>query len=330
MFRKKLSHYFIMESVKNFFSPKSERKCSEGNTKTSELTGPPKGRSRKWCFTSFKMDKTPLQKCTDIDSVRWLIWAPEICPETKREHFQCFVYTRNEVSYRVLQNIFGGEKFNCRMANGTLDEQINYIQGPYEKDGKKKALNPDFKEYGKKPEQGLRRDLDQVRDSIINGTDVDEICESNPVLYHQYGRTLNRLEDIALRRKFRTEMTQGIWLWGGTGVGKSHEAFQNFHPDTHYVLNHRDKGWWDGYKGQETVIINEFRGNDIYTYDYILELCDKYPMTVSRRSREPCPFLAKTIIITSSLHPADVFWRRNEKDNLDQLKRRFVIRELTR
>jgi len=318
-----------MESVKNFFSPKSERKCSEGNTKTSEQTGPPKGRSRKWCFTSFRMDKDPLKKCTDIDSVRWLIWAPEICPETMRPHWQCFVYMRNNISYRVLQNTFGGEKFNCRIAGGSLEEQINYIQGPWEKDEKKKPFNPDFKEYGKKPEQGLRQDLDQVRDSIMNGTDVDEICESNPILYHQYGRTLNRLEDIALRRKYRTEMTKGIWYWGRTDIGKSHHAYGDFHPDTHYVLNHRDKGWWDGYKGQETVIINEFRANDVFTYDYFLELCDKWPMTVSRRSREPCPFISKKIVVTSSIHPADIFWRRNEKDSMKQLYRRFEIVELT-
>lgn len=312
-----------MESINSFFASKNAQKCPEGNTETS---GQNAQRDRSWCFTSFKMDKTPLEKCADIDKVRWLIWSPEVCPKTKKEHWQCFVYLRDKASRKTLQRIFSGEKFHCDIACGSFDEQLNYIRGPYDKDGKSKPVNPDFQEYGKRPEQGKRKDLDQLRDSIINGEQtVDQICESNPIMYHQYGRTLNKLEEIALRRKFRTEMTKGIWYWGPTGTGKSHKAFENYHPDTHYLCNHRDNGWWDGYAGQHTVIINEFRGNDIYTYDYILELVDKHPVKVNRRGREPLPFISKTVIITSSLHPEDVFWRRNEKDSLEQFKRRFEI-----
>lgn len=41
-------------------------------------------------------------------------------------------------------------------------------------------------------------------------------------MYHQYGRTLNAVEDITLRQKYRKWMTEGIWIYGKTGVGKSH------------------------------------------------------------------------------------------------------------
>lgn len=321
-----------MNSIRSFFDPpENAQKCPEGNTETSGQNADSSGRDRSWCFTSFKMDKTPLEKCADIDKVRWLIWAPEICPTSERPHWQCYVYLRDKASRKTLQRIFSGEKFNCRIANGSFEDQINYIRGPYKKDDKEKPFNPDWQEYGKQPEQGKRKDLDQLRDSIMNGEQtVDQICESNPVMYHQYGRTLNKLEEIALRRKFRTEMTKGIWYWGPTHTGKSHNTFEGFHPDTHYLLNHRDGGWWDGYTGQDTVILNEFRASDIYTYDYILELVDKWPMKVNRRGREPLPFISKTVIITSSLHPEDIFWRRNEKDSLEQLKRRFTFIHLNK
>ena len=66
---------------------------------------------------------------------------------------------------------------------------------------------------------------------------------TNPEAYHQYGpRTLTKVEDIALRSKFRTEMTTCEWLSGPTGVGKSHRAFQGFTPDTHYVWKLNDGG----------------------------------------------------------------------------------------
>ena len=54
-------------------------------------------------------------------------------------------------------------------------------------------------------------------------------------------------------------MTQGTYIHGPSGVGKSHMAFQGFTPETHYVKCLEDE-WWDGYTGQPIVIINEFRG----------------------------------------------------------------------
>ena len=113
---------------------------------------------------------------------------------------------------------------------------------------------------GVKPAQGARADLKELKEEIVSGKrTVDEITMDDPMVYHQYGRTLHRIEDIALRKKFRTEMTKGIWYHGTTLKGKSHLAFANFDPETHYVWKD-DNGWQDGYMGQEIVIIDDFRG----------------------------------------------------------------------
>lgn len=181
----------------------------------------------------------------------------------------------------------------------------------------------EFSTYGEEPKgQGARTDLLEVRDSIANGLKVDEIALDNPMLYHQYGRTLNKLEDLLMRKKFRTEMTRGIWYWGDTGVGKSHKALEGFTPETHYIYPN-DGGWWDGYTQQETVIFNDFRAE--VPYNQMLQLVDKWPITVRRRNREPMPFLSKTIIVTSSLPPWDLYTRRQEEDNIAQLLRRFEV-----
>ena len=44
-------------------------------------------------------------------------------------------------------------------------------------------------------------------------THADEIVCEDPEQYHQYGRTLHKLEDIALRKKHRT------WMIRVTGCG---------------------------------------------------------------------------------------------------------------
>lgn len=120
-------------------------------------------------------------------------------------------------------------------------------------------------------------------------------------------------------------MTEGLWIFGETGTGKSQQAYKDYHPDTHYNLPN-DNGWWDGYTGQKIVIINEFRGE--IKYSELLELLDWTPKTVKRRGREPVPLLAEQIIITSSLSPEEVYSNLALNDSLGQLLRRIKIVEL--
>lgn len=119
-------------------------------------------------------------------------------------------------------------------------------------------------------------------------------------------------------------MTTCTWYYGSTGTGKSERAFKDFHPDKHYVLP-KDKGWWDGYRQQNTVIINDFRGH--IPYDELLQMIDRYPFDVSRRGRQPLPFTSSHVIITSSLSPEEVYHNRMENDSIEQLLRRIKVVE---
>jgi hypothetical protein len=271
-------------------------------------------RSRLWCFTNFNLD-FDYSNLISSSTAQYIIYGVEECPKTGRTHHQGLIYfsgARNSVKGVAKQ--LG--KCHVQACRGNIDQNIDYCS----KDG-------NVIEFGDKPAQGFRNDLEAVKDSILkDGLSVDDITLENPMLSHQYGRTLKAIEDIALRKRFRTEPTKGIWYHGETGTGKSHVAFANFSPLTHYVFPN-DNGWWDGYKGQETVIVNEFRGG--IAYSELLDLCDKWPKTVRRRNREPVPFLAKTLIITSSMSPKEVYCNLAVNDSLKQLYRRFQIIEMT-
>ena len=56
---------------------------------------------------------------------------------------------------------------------------------------------------------------------------------------------------------------------------------------------------------------------------------DKWPFYVPRHGKEPVPFLAKHVIVTSSLPPAQVYKNREQEDSLDQLLRRVKVTDLT-
>jgi len=55
-------------------------------------------------------------------------------------------------------------------------------------------------------------------------------------------------------------MTTCTWYYGETGTGKSERAFKDYDHNTHYHYV-GDNGWWDGYEGQHTVILNDFNGH---------------------------------------------------------------------
>ena len=269
---------------------------------------------RNCCFTGFKESEYEF----DESKMKYLIIGKETCPSTNRKHWQGYVEFKNPYTLNSIKKLFKDDKIHVEARKGSARQASDYCK----KEG-------NFKEYGTISKQGERTDLDRLKDEILTeGLKVDDIVIDNPTMYHQYGRTLHKIEDLKMRKIFRTEQTKGIWYWGETGVGKSHKAFEGYTPDTHYVWQYEQSGWQDGYCQQETVIMNEFRGQ--VKYSELLELLDKWPYSVKRRHREPMPFTSKLIIITSSMHPKDIYTNIDAKDSLKQLYRRCDIIEITK
>lgn len=272
--------------------------------KTHKCSGNTQPRTRKFAVTCWDEPEF------NSKQMKYLVVGLESCPTTGRKHYQCFVYFFNAKTMLQCKKFFGNDS-HIEDCKGTINDNVAYC-----------TKDDNYKEYGELPLQGKRTDLNEIKDNIKDGMKVDTIAIEQPEIYHQYGRTLNKIEDIVMRNKYRTEMTQGLWYYGPTGVGKSHKAFEGYTPSTHYVLPD-DNGWWDGYTQQDTVIINDFRGR--ISYDFMLQLVDKWPVSVKRRGREPIPFISKTVIITSPLRPEEVYHNRCEKDDIAQLLRRFEI-----
>lgn len=274
------------------------------------------GKTRAFVVTQWNLD-CDYQKLFDTKQFKYIAYGNEICPDTGRPHHQLFLYFHNLKSFsnknlNKIGDMFGPVHCNVEPMRGNFVHNEAYCS----KEGS-------LIEFGEAPKQGCRNDLVECKDKILKGslTPEDVIIE-NPEFYHKYGRTMEKIHTIALRKKFRSWMTKGEWICGPSGIGKSHYAFKDYNPDTHYIKNINDE-WWDGYVGQETVIINEFRGQ--ITFSELLDLVDKWPKTVKQRNREPVPFLARKVIITSIMEPKDVYRNLCETEKWSQFERRFKI-----
>lgn len=252
-------------------------------------------------------------------------------------HLQMYIEFTTKISPRQFEKIMG-QHAHFEERQGSPEQASGYCRkGTFQKnegeDFDYATFHPEGKHYhdwigmrwGNLKAPGKRPDFEKQCKRVENGeVSAEEIALELPQFYHQYGRTLHKIEDIMMRKKFRTQMTKGIWYHGLTAVGKSHRAFEGYNPDTHYVW--KNSVWQDGYCGQPIVIINDFRGH--IPYNELLQMVDKWPHFVERRGREPAPFLAETVIVTSSLTPEEVYNRRAVEDNIEQLLRRFEVIEL--
>lgn len=282
-------------------------------TNTYEHTRIDGFKTRNWVVTNWNMNcEAVYEKHKDV--IRYIAWGNEICPSTKREHQQAFVCLYNlHSSYKNIAKLFILKDddiwVRCGKMRGSLKQNEVYCS-------KEDTLH----ELGDKPSQGQRADLDAIRDQIMQGQTPDQICEFDPWSYHKYGRTMERLRYIYLRKQYRRWDTQVIWIHGSTGTGKSDFMFKDFDPINTYdkVL---DEEFWDGYDGHETVLFDEFRGQ--IPYSYLLRLCDKHPLNVKIKGKESVPFLAKTILISSSKTPSAVYAGISEP--LNQLMRRIHV-----
>lgn len=294
-------------------------------------------RTRSYCFTwnnyfdPFAWTDESVVR-TLFGKFKYIVLGFEV-GESGTPHIQGYVDFENARTLGGLKRICNAIHWEPR--RGTWEEATKYcMKGEQSHDewvehkwnGPNFGLNANYIEYGTPNEQGKRTDLEDIKNEIVGGLKVESIVMDNPVIYHQYGRTLNKIEDIALRRNYRTTMTTGFWYWGETGVGKSHIAFEGFTPETHYVFPN-DNGWWDGYIQQPTVIFNDFRAE--IPYNEMLQLVDKWPYSVRRRNREPMPFTSTKVIVTSSLPPNLLYTKRAKRDAIAQLLRRFTVIHVT-
>lgn len=154
---------------------------------------------------------------------------------------------------------------------------------------------------------------------IREGSTVPEVARSYPDIYLQNASGIDKLS--AHFQSKRQHMTIGYWLSGPTGAGKSRWAFENF-PDAYYKDPETD--WWDGYHGQETVIVDDYRPTKALSFAKLLRIVDRYPLVVQVKG-SMTQFSSKRILFTSPYPLLETFsrcdWLKDEE--LNQLSRRF-------
>lgn len=244
--------------------------------------------SKNWVFTinNPTLEDDPMAWV----GVKYLVYQKE-CGKEETPHYQGYVV------FNSMKRMSGLKKINSRAhwenRRGTHVQAKEYcmkeegrLEGPWEK--------------GEEPKVPGRNSTPEtlLEDLKKHMTDA-ELLENHTGFILRYG--LGRIS--TMRRILKGErnwMTECCLIWGEPGVGKSRWVHENF-PDAYWKS--QDK-WFDGYNGEDVVVLDDYRGYLPLTV--MNTLINGVPATMEVKGGK-VQMVAKLVIITANCNFTDFY-----------------------
>lgn len=242
------------------------------------------------------------------EGVQWLRGQQEI-GEAGNLHWQLFVAFKKKVRIGTVKTTVG---------NGHWEPSRSEAAEEYVWKEDTRVAGTQFELGRKSLQRNSEKDWEAIKSSAQNGR-LEEIPAD------VYVRCYSSLTRIAKDNMRPSGMERRIFvLWGPTGTGKSHRAWAAAGLDA-YPKDPKTK-YWDGYTGQENVVIDEFRGGiDIA---HVLRWFDKYPVCVENKYGG-LVYKATKIWITSNLDPNLWYPELDEETRLAFMRRLQIFHVTT-
>lgn len=259
---------------------------------------------RNWCFTYHDYPENGEEEFYSKCKAEYMIIGREICPETKRKHWQGYAEFKGGKRLTTLKKI--NDKIHWETRKGTQEQAYTYCM-----------KENDYVEFGerKNNQQGKRTDLDTVKQMVLEKKPLKEIwLEAS-----SYQAVRMAEIGIKLFEDKRNWVPEVIWCHGSTGTGKTRWCYEQA-PNAWF--SGKNLKWWEGYDAHEDIIIDDFRP-DFCTFHELLRILDRYPYTIEVKgaSRQ---LLAKRIFITCPMTPELIYKNRTVED-IKQLSRRISL-----
>lgn len=184
--------------------------------------------------------------------------------EQKTPHTHVYLKVRNPIKFSTMKNKF--PTAHIEKSLGSAEDNRNYIrkEGKWTDTEKKETNLPEtFEEWGELPKSNhnKRSDMDILLKLIKEGLSDAEILNSNP----NYIRYLTHIEKVrqSLREDyFKTSWRdiECIYVFGETNTNKTRTYMEKYgYTNVYRVTNYHGNAVWDGYRGQDAVIFEEYR-----------------------------------------------------------------------
>lgn len=241
----------------------------------------------------------------DSPKICWLCGQKETGATTGYVHWQFMASFKDKVRLAALVKIWPG----CHAELTRSQYADEYVLKE-----ETKIANTEFN-LGEKPlKKNSKVDWARQRELAIAGN-LDDI---DPGVYIRNYSSLQRIATEHMRPQFRGKQEVNVY-WGVSGSGKSHRVFAEA-GDNFYIKSSTTK-WFDGYRGEENIIIDEFTGTmDIV---HLLKWLDCYPLTAEIKGGQVV-LKSKKWWFTSNIDPDHWYAEKAGLEQCAALRRRFT------
>lgn len=274
---------------------------------------PPDARFRAWCYTSNNYDEERIARYQKIPC-EYHIFGREVGKEGT-PHLQGFIYFKYGKTLSSVRKVLPGSHCKPKYKNSFFSEAAGYCRKQDSEPFEKGSLPQDPKVKGDNEATRWER----IRD-LARAGDVQSVGEEYPDAYIQSYRTLKMIAADHMEKPADLEDVAGEWLYGPSGAGKTTLARDL----GECYIKDRTK-WWNGYAGQEIVVMDDFdpycKGMAALVKDWGDKYCFKAETKNGYMFIRP-----KKFIITSQYLPRDIW---EDQATLDAIHSRYHINMVT-
>lgn len=265
-------------------------------------------KARHVCFTVNNWTEEIYNEIVEFDW-QYIVIGKEI-GEQGTPHLQCYGCFRKQTGYARLAKKW---KAHFEVTKGTPEQASVYCK----EDG-------DFFERGDLPASKQSAGGEATKQKWKDMTKLaeegkfEELKEEHPQEYARMYSTWHRMHQDCMPKPAARDTLANFWIHGATGCGKS-RGVREYYGEANIYPKALNK-WWDGYKGELVVLIEEVSPKD---KDWLAEKlkvwCDHYPFVAEHKGKSVM-IRPPIIIVTSNYTLNECF---PEPQSQEPLARRF-------